>query len=184
MKAKGILLMIILFTTLFISCEEIENMFDKFGVTVNTDYYNVDITIPPAPAGIKVNFQQIMQNDIDRTLENQGYGEATVKSIIVVDASLEVMEDSNVPTLNSVESVITKISTETLPEATLISCINNTPDATLLPMESENLEVSNYMQGPSYILTVYGTLKETTTDTLHIIGRIKYQLDLDVQTNM
>jgi hypothetical protein len=183
MKTKGILLIGIFLMALFTSCEELETMFDEFGITVNSDVYEIDIVIPPAPAGTAVNFKQIMQNDIDQTLENQGYGDATVKSIKVINASIEVMEDSQVTNLNSVESVITKISTETLPETTLMTCINNTPDAILLPMEPENLEVSNYMQEPEYNLIVYGTLREATTDTLHITGKIQYQIDLNVKSN-
>jgi hypothetical protein len=182
MKTKGILFIGILILMLFTSCEEFENMFDQFGVTVNTDYYEVDMVIPPAPAGLEVNLQQIMQNDIEETIADQGYGEVTVKSIKVVDASIEVMEDSRIPNLNAIGSVITKISTSSLPEVTLISLVNETPDATLLPMESDDLEVSSYMQEETYNLSVYGSLVEATTDTLHVKGRIKYRIDLDVQT--
>jgi hypothetical protein len=184
MKTKGIFTVGLLAGTFLTSCDELNSMLDEFGLTINTHYYEVEMIIPPSPAGLDITMQQIMENDIQQTLQDQGYGNATVKSIKVADASLQVMEDSNVPNLNAIESISANISTDNVPEVTFLSCVNTVPDATVLPFESDNTELSSYLEDPQYILTVHGILKEDITDTLHIKGLVKYQIALDVQTNL
>jgi hypothetical protein len=181
MKTMGILLMGILAVMLLTSCEQVSSLFDDFGVTTYTDYYVVDVIIPPAESGSELSVQHPVQNDIEQVITEQGYGEATVTSITVDDAYMIVVEDSRIPTMNSIQSVNTLISTESLPEATMLTCTNNQADATELPMEDSGLNVSSYMQGPEYILTIKGNLKETTTDILHIQGLVKYKVELEVK---
>jgi len=177
----GILLLGIVAMIFLTSCEELNNVLDEFGVTINTEYYEVEIIIPPAPAGTEVTVQQAMQNDIEQTIVSEGYGEATVKSIKVNDALIRVQENSQVLTLNSIESIITGISTYNLTEVTLLMCTNNLHDAVSLPMEPSGIDVSGYMQDNEYFLSIQGRLKETLTNTLRIQFLIKYQISLDVQ---
>jgi hypothetical protein len=182
MKTMGILLMGIVAMILFTSCEELTNMLDEFGMTVNTEYYEVDLLIPPAPAGTEMTVQHVMENDIEQTLQSEGYGNATIKGIKVIDASIKVQENSQVSTLNAIESVISNISTNNLPAVTLLTCTNNQPDASSLPMESDAADVSNFMQNSEYNLATLGRLKETLSDTLRIQILIKYQITFDVHT--
>jgi hypothetical protein len=138
--------------------------------------------IPPAPAGIEVSVHNLIQSDLDEVLTEKGFSGATINTIKVLDAALEVTETSPIENLDAVESVRNAISTEILPEEIIASCKNNTPGAAELPMDTPDVDLSDYMARDEYTLTTYGMLKETTTDTLCIKGKIRYQLSLIVST--
>jgi hypothetical protein len=179
---KAWYIVIIGLAMLFTGCEEMENMFDEFGVSMNTEYYQVEVIIPPAPSGIEITIYSLMETNLDQMLESKGYRDATVNSIRVLDADIEVAEDSKIRNLNPVETIVTRMLTEFLPEVTVATYKNTVTDAVSAPMETEDTDVSAYMEDEEYILSTSGMLRETTTDTLRLRGRIRYRLGLTVRT--
>ena len=182
MKAKGILIVMAGAALLFgTACEEMGDMFSDYGVKTTSDYYSIELAIPPAPAGVQVYVHTLMQSDIESMLSAYSESEVTVNKIEVLDAFIEVMEESNIPNLNAVESITTSISTSMLEEQIIASCTNTLSDADRLPMEVEPVDIAGYMGASEYYLTNYGMLREATTDTLWIRGQIRYQLSLTVK---
>jgi hypothetical protein len=182
MKIKRFFVLMVIGWAFFTSCEELEGLLDEFGATVETDYYEVDLVIPPAPSGIEVSVHNLIQSDLDDVLAQKGFPGATINTIKVLDASLLVTENSPIDNLDAIETVRNGISTEALPEAIIASCKNTTPGAVELPMDTPDTDLSDYMVNDEYTLTTYGMLKENTTDTLCIRGKIRYQLSLTVNT--
>lgn len=183
MRGKKILgLAAIIAGLLTTSCEELENMFDEFGVKVNSEYYTVELAIPPAPAGMQVYVHTLMQSDLDQIIEEYGDATATLQKVEVTEAYIEVMDRSKVKDLNAVKSVTTTLSTENLTEVTIASVINDAREAIMLPMEIHETDITDYVDTEEYILTNYGELQETLTDTLWVRGKMRYQLTLNVTT--
>jgi hypothetical protein len=183
MRAIWILTVMTGMILLSTGCEEMNSMLDQFGVRINSDYYEFELAIPPAPAGIGINMDILMQSDIDKILADYGDASASVEKVVVSEAYIEVMDKSPVRNLNAVGSITTKLSTDELAEITIGTIYYKTADAEQLPMEIADADITNYVETAEYRLINYGVLRETTSDTLWLRARLKYELHLNVAAN-
>ena len=183
MKTKGIIIGILLAAVLC-SCEdfEIDGLFEDFGLGFNTAYYEVEFDIPPAPAGLEISVVTPMQFDLEGELAANGYENVTVNSIQILDASLEVNEGSNVPNLNALDHINASVSTSVLPQEAIASVENTAPDQTVLPMETTDTDLTDYLSSEEYNLATTGMLKENLTDTLKMKVLVRYRVSLHVST--
>jgi hypothetical protein len=162
------------------SCEEIDGLFEDIGVTITSDFYEMEFAIPPAPSGIPVILQITMETDIKEIAAAKGYPDATINYVRVQDAIMEVSEKSNVPNLNAIDTLGISISNNLLNEKNIAYVKNNLPDAGSLPMETPNIDISDYLESVTYNLTNYTMLKETPADTLWVKGKIRYKIRLTI----
>ena len=183
MKAKGVLLGIILGVIaigLFTSCEELDGLLEDIGVTLTTDYYEMEFIIPPAPAGIPVEMMTTMEANLDEVITSNGYNNATVNSVEVEDAIMGVTEKSNVSNLNAIDTLSISVSTDQLSETAIAHCKNTIIDAETLSLETRSVNVNSYIESEQYNLITYGMLKESLTDTLWLTARIRYKVKLTI----
>ncbi len=183
MKKREVLLAIVLGIIalgISTSCEEIDGLFEDVGVTITSDFYEMEFAIPSAPAGIPVILQTTMETDIKEIAAAKGYPDATINYVKVHEAIMEVTEKSNVPNLNAIDTIGISISNNLLSEKTIAYVKNNVPDAGSLPMETPDVDISDYLESVTYNLANYAMLKETLADTLWVKGRIRYTIRLAI----
>jgi hypothetical protein len=175
MKLKGTILGILV-VILFAGCETFDGFLEDFGVTVTTDYIEVEIMVPPAPAGFPIVISSDVQSDLESLLADKGYTNATVQNLKLADVILEVDETSPVGNFNSIDTLSTSIETTELPQKNVANCKNEQADADILNMNTSNADLLNYVKNNSYSLHTSGMLKEHLTDTLRMKGKINFRV--------
>lgn len=185
MKKRGIMPGIIAgiaIIGLFSSCEEIDGLFEDFALTITSDYYETEIAIPPVEAGTAFSTETVFREDLENLLAEHGYGNATINSVNILDAMIEVSGKSRIETLNAIDTVSISASTAQLIERTIACQKNNQVNATFLSLDISDSDVTSYIESEACNLTYFTGLKENIDDTLWVSAKIQYEINFTVET--
>ena len=167
---------------MFSSCEDVGGLFEDFGLTLTSDYYESEFAIPPVQAGTAFSTETIFREDLDSLLAKHGYENVTVNSVKVLNALILVSEKSRVANLNAIDTVSISASTDQLEERTVAYQKNTEIDATSLFMLMPEADVTPYIESEACNLTYFGGLKENIEDTLWVTAKIQYEIKFTVKT--
>lgn len=158
-----------------------ESLMDQFGVPVDSGYYEFEMIIPPTGAGEELLIENELPGEVDEILTENNQSGATVKSVVVKEASVRINENSRVSNFNAIESFYITLLTGGVSSDTIASVLNNSEDAVELPMETGEINVAEFLESDEYSLFIHGALAEEIADTLLVTGRVRYEIVLGLE---
>jgi hypothetical protein len=173
-QIKAISVIAILSVVLFTSCDE---LYDEFGLSVKTDYVEMEFSIYPSEAGDYVFTQEIIADDIDSILTANGSSRDKLQSITVVDGFIETTSYSVEPDFSKFSSMWVVLRTGAVAD-TIAWNFEIPENSSIVDFNLTNNDISEYIDNEMYNLDVWAVLDEEMTDTLIFKAMIRYELNL------
>ncbi|MBN1414772.1 MAG: hypothetical protein JW973_06705 [Bacteroidales bacterium] len=162
---SGLLLFILL------GCEEI---LDKIGVTINSDYTYIDFTVNPDKAGTYSETFVIIESDLDSIIEAEGQNIGELNSVKIKDASVRVVDEEG--NLDPFESFV--LTLEAPGKAAIkVAEVTAVPTGiTEIPLIQEETDLSDYLKSDQYTVKVKAVLDQDLETHRNMQAKVRYEI--------
>ena len=154
------------------SCEDLMN---QFGMTINSDVYEIERTIEPQPAGTYEYIESAIASEIEKVLDENGRTLEELESVDVSMVTLEILDEGL--TFEAFKSFEFVLSTSQVAEK-VVAYIDNIPDtAKFLTLNIDPINVMDYITADEFNIKLIAVQDKDLTDTLNILGKVKFGLN-------
>ena len=154
----------------FSGCEE---LLDKIGVTINTDYTEFDFTVNPDQAGTYAETVEIVDSDLDSLIEAEGQDMGELNSVKIKDATIQVMGEGN---LDPFESFLMTIEAPGKEKITIAEVATVPTGLTEMPLTKEEADLSDYLKSDQYTIKVKTVLDQDLEVHRNMQLSVRYEI--------
>jgi hypothetical protein len=151
-------------------CEELK---DKIGVTINSDYTYIDFTVNPDKAGTYQETLMLVNSDLDSLIEAEGQNIGEVNSVKIKDAMVQIVGEGNLDPFGSI-----KITLEA-PGKTLVKVaeVTSVPTGiTEIALIKEGVDLSDYIKSDQYTIRVKTVLDQDLETHRNMQAKVRYEI--------
>lgn len=184
---KKILFQIIiagLFLFTFSGCDELLN---KFGVTFNSDYSEIDFTVNPDVAGTYSEVLEVIDSDLDSLIKAEGQNIGELNSVKIKDASIQVLGVGDVDefgefvftgdgNLDPFESFVLSIEAPGKSKVTIAEVTVVPTGITEMPLTKEEKDLTEYLKSDHYTITVKTVLDQDLKMHMRMRAKVRYEI--------
>jgi hypothetical protein len=154
----------------FSGCEELLN---KIGVTLNSDYTDIDFTVNPDKAGTYMETIEIVDSDLDSLIEAEGQNMGELNSVKIKDATIQVMGEGNLDPFKSFLFTIEAPGKEIIK----IAEVTEVPTGlTEMPLTKEEVDLSDYLKSDQYTIKVKTVLDQDLETHMNMRARVRFEI--------
>lgn len=159
---------IILFV--FSGCEK---LFDKVGVTINSDYTYIRFTVNPDKAGTFQETFKTVESDLDSLVDAEGQNIGEINSVIIKDARIEIVGEGNLDPFSSfvVTLEATGRSAITIAEINMVPTGINT-----LELINKEVDLTDYLKSDQYTIKVKTVLDQDLEVPVNMQARVRFEI--------
>jgi len=154
----------------FSGCEE---LLDKIGVTINTDYTEIDFTVNPDQAGTYTETAEIVDSDLDSLIEAEGQDLGELNSVKIKDATIQVMGEGN---LDPFESFLMTIEAPGKEKITIAEVTSVPTGLTEMPLTKEETDLSDFLKSDQYTIRVKTVLDQDLETHMNMRVRVRFEV--------
>jgi hypothetical protein len=154
----------------FSGCEELLN---KIGVTINSDYTDIDFTVNPDKAGTYMETIEIVDSDLDSLIEAEGQDMGELNSVKIKDALMQVRGEGNLDPFKSFLLTIEAPGKEVVK----IAEVTEVPAGlTEMPLTKEEVDLSDYLKSDQYTIKVKTVLDQDLETHMNMRARVRFEI--------
>ncbi len=174
MRIFKIIFGIFIVTGLAIILNSCEDLLNQAGLNLFSDYQDVEFTIEPMAAGEYSIVETMDAINVDSIISDSDA--PNVEELVLHEATLEIKNQGGTQNFDAFESFEAIVASDAFSEITVAS-ITNIPDGLdKLTLDIIDTNLINYVDGEEYTLKVRSVLDKELTDTINILGKVKYKI--------
>ncbi len=167
---------LVVLTGTFTGCDD---LFDGSGLSLNSNYSNMELSVPQSPAGEYIFIEELLPTNIDDAINETNADYSSIKSIILIEATAEILNNENEElNYDAFSSVKVAISTDGLPEKVIAEITEIPDEADELVMDLQNTDVTEYLDAEKYFVTAYAVLDKDIETPMNILVKLRYKITL------
>jgi len=171
MKKDILLLSIAGFFMIAVSgCEE---LLDKVGVTINSDYTYVDFTVNPDDAGTYTEEVEVVDSDLDSLIEAEGQNVGELNSVKLKDAAIQVMDAGN---LDPFESFLLTLEAPGKAVVTVAEVTSVATGLTEIALNNEEVDITDYLESDQYTIKVKTVLDQDLETARLLRAKVRFEI--------
>lgn len=157
----------------FSSCEDFMN---QFGISLNSDVYEIERTVDPQPAGTYEYIESAIVSAIEALVEENGHTLEEMESVNVNRVTLEIIDEGK--TFEAFESFEFVLSSNEVDEV-VVAFIDDIPDtANFLNLNISSIDVMNYVTSETFNIKLISVQDKEILEPLNILGKVSFSLNL------
>lgn len=165
-------------------CEE---LLDKIGVTINSDYTEIDFTVNPDVAGTYTETLEVVDSDLDSLIEAEGQNVGELNSVKIKDAAIQVLGIGNLDEFGSfvltgdgnLDPFGSFLLTIEAPgkEVITIAEVTEVPSGiTEMPLTKQETDLSDYLKSDQYTIKVKTVLDQDLETHMNMRARVRFEI--------
>jgi len=153
-----------------LACEDLLN---KVGVTIDSDYTYIDFTANPDQAGAYFETVQVVESDLDSLIEAEGQNVGEVNSVKIKDAGIQVMDGGN---LDPFESFLLTLEAPGKEVVTVAEVTSVAAGLTEISLINEEVDLTDYLKSDQYTIKVKTVLDQDLETPRNLRARIRFAI--------
>ncbi|MBN2274162.1 MAG: hypothetical protein JXR41_04115 [Bacteroidales bacterium] len=151
-------------------CEE---LLDKVGITISSDYTNIDFTVNPDNAGTYTEKIEVIDSNLDSLIEAEGQNVGELNSVKIKDAMILVLGEGN---LDPFESFLLTIEAPGKAVVKIAEVTSVGLGLKEIPMIKEEVDLSDYLKSDQYTIKVKTVLDQDLETHMNMRARVRYDI--------
>lgn len=153
-----------------LACEDLLN---KVGVTIDSDYTYIDFTANPDQAGAYFETVQVVESDLDSLIEAEGQNVGEVNSVKIKDAGIQVMDGGN---LDPFESFLLTLEAPGKEVVTVAEVTSVAAGLTEISLINEEVDLTDYLKSDQYTIKVKTVLDQDLETPRNLRAKIRFAI--------
>jgi len=158
---------------LLIAVSACENLLDKVGVTINSDYTQVDFTVNPDQAGTYSEVVRVVDSDLDSLIEAEGQNIGEINSVKIKDAFIQVMDGGN---LDPFESFLITLEAPGKSVVTVAEVTSVSAGLTEITLINEEVDLTDYLESDQYTIKVKTVLDQDLETPRLLRAKVRFEI--------
>jgi hypothetical protein len=154
----------------FSACEDLLN---KVGVTINSDYTTIDFTVNPDQAGAYFETVQVVDSDLDSLIEAEGQNIGELNSVKIKEAGIQVMDGGN---LDPFESFLITLEAPGKAVVTVAEVMSVSAGLTEIPLVNEEVDLTDYLESDQYTIKVKTVLDQDLETPRMLRAKVRFAI--------
>jgi len=153
-----------------LACEDLLN---KVGVTIDSDYTYIDFTANPDQAGAYFETVQVVESDLDSLIEAEGQNVGEVNSVKIKDAGIQVMDGGN---LDPFESFLLTLEAPGKEVVTVAEVTSVAAGLTEISLINQEVDLTDYLKSDQYTIKVKTVLDQDLETPRNLRAKIRFAI--------
>jgi hypothetical protein len=150
-----------------------EDLLNKVGVTIDSDYTNIDFTANPDQAGAYFETVQVVDSDLDSLIEAEGQNVGEVNSVKIKDAGIQVMDGGN---LDPFESFLLTLEAPGKAVVTVAEVTSVAAGLTEISLINEEVDLTDYLKSDQYTIKVKTVLDQDLETPRNLRAKVRFAI--------
>ena len=163
----------LIITSMLFTVFACEDLLNKVGVTINSDYTTIDFTVNPDQAGTYFETVQVVDSDLDSLIEAEGQNVGEVNSVKIKDASIQVMDGGN---LDPFESFLLTLEAPGKAVVTIAEVTSVSTGLTEIALINEEVDLTDYLKSDQYTIKVKTVLDQDLETPRNLRAKVRFEI--------
>ena len=150
-----------------------EDLLNKVGVTIDSDYTTIDFTANPDQAGAYFETVQVVDSDLDSLIEAEGQNIGEVNSVKIKDAGVQVMDGGN---LDPFESFLLTLEAPGKAVVTVAEVTSVAAGLTEISLINEEVDLTDYLKSDQYTIKVKTVLDQDLETPRNLRAKVRFAI--------
>jgi hypothetical protein len=150
-----------------------EDLLNKVGVTIDSDYTYIDFTANPDQAGAYFETVQVVDSDLDSLIEAEGQNVGEVNSVKIKDAGIQVMDGGN---LDPFESFLLTLEAPGKAVVTVAEVTSLAAGLTEISLINEEVDLTDYLKSDQYTIKVKTVLDQDLETPRNLRAKVRFAI--------
>jgi hypothetical protein len=149
------------------------SLLDKVGVTINSDYTNIDFTANPDQAGSYFETVQVVDSDLDSLIKAEGHKVGDVNEVKIKEAIIQVMDGGNLDPFESFLLTLEAPGKDVVTIAQVNSVPAGLPEISLV---NEEVDLTDYLKSDQYTIRVKTVLDQDLETPRLLRAKVRFEI--------